>query len=800
MAEVNQNEKDSKPTRDELKRNKLLRRQLNQLNNILSTANLDVYGTDRTSDIELLDNKFQNILHNEINSLTNKNSEDITSFISKLWSSDNKTNALDEMINNQFSSSMNGDYSAMQSFLYDMYKNRLLEQADLHEVSSKLIELSEAILITRDAIISSDVVEGRMSRTLEFDGNTEDKKAIAVVEHMENKFDLLKKIKDFIIPKTLEYGEYYTYIIPYSKIFKDFINSQNRDYGSRLYRESTNSIKPNPKDKKDTVNYKDLYNEYIKETEVVDSFDSKEKISFTNFTDSLNAIYENITICNEAIPMPVLFEGYDSIAQYREDYVSESGEYVKEDTPVRDQSDLFTRVNSSEGVDFDKSDIKELEDIKDCYVKMIEPTKMVPIKLMDSVIGYYYVQEEDIAPLTGNVSNSLYFTRFNGENKRHTLVDNIVDRIVKGFNKKFLNDNIKFKKEIADAIQYYNLNEKKLRFQFIPAEYIVVHKIDEDEDGNGQSMIKKSLFYAKLYLMLLLFKIMSIIMNSNDVKVNYIKQSGIDKNISNKVMEIARLKQNRQINIMDLFSYTTLINKVGNGSEMYVPVGRSGDRPIETDILQGQDVQLNSDLLEMLKNAYILGTGVPAAIVNYLNEADFAKQIEQNNTKFNGRVVNYQLDFNSSITKMYKKIMSWSTNLSDHDIEGFTFTLQPPKTVASNAKAEAIQSFQALCDFLVTLYYDDPSQSMDPTLNLKIREFKKELARVQLPMLDFDKIDEILRTSELKAQEEKLKPNPANGDDEDLDVDSELAANGASGEEYPGEETGGELGLDNYPG
>ena len=72
---------------------------------------------------------------------------------------------------------------------------------------------------------------------------------------------------------------------------------------------------------------------------------------------------------------------------------------------------------------------------------------------------------------------------------------------------------------------------------------------------------------------------------------------------------------------------------------------------------------MNSDLLEMLKNSYILATGVPAAIVNYLNEADFAKVVEQNNTKFNGRVVNYQLDFNNSITELYQKLLRWSTKI-----------------------------------------------------------------------------------------------------------------------------------------
>ena len=41
----------------------------------------------------------------------------------------------------------------------------------------------------------------------------------------------------------------------------------------------------------------------------------------------------------------------------------------------------------------------------------------------------------------------------------------------------------------------------------------------------------------------------------------------------------------------------------------------------------------------MLKNAYILATGVPAAIINYLNEADFAKVIEQNKCPHCGEVI-----------------------------------------------------------------------------------------------------------------------------------------------------------------
>ena len=220
---------------------------------------------------------------------------------------------------------------------------------------------------------------------------------------------------------------------------------------------------------------------------------------------------------------------------------------------------------------------------------------------------------------------------------------------------------------------------------------------------------------------------------------------------------------------MDLFNYTTLINKVGNGNEMYLPTGRNNERPIETEILQGQDVQLNNDLMEMLKNAYVLSTGVPQAIINYLSEAEFAKVVEQNHAKFTARVVNYQLDYNPAITNLYKKIMKWSTNIPDEVVDQFEFVLQPPKTSVTNAKTETIQAFSQLCDFAISLLFEDEQISSDQNRVEKIRYFKKSFARKQLPMLNMDDMEELLKDSLLEYEEDKHRPNPKNGDNGDDD-------------------------------
>ena len=385
---------------------------------------------------------------------------------------------------------------------------------------------------------------------------------------------------------------------------------------------------------------------------------------------------------------------------------------------------------------------------------------------MRRVLGYYYVLEEDIRPVSNAISSTLYYNRFDDVTRQKTIVDKISERVVASFNKKFLNSNKEFKDLIAAALMNYDLNTKKIKFQFIPAEYICPFKVNEDIDGTGTSILQPSLFYAKLYLMLLLFKIMSIILYSNDTRVNYIKQSGIDKNIANKIQEIARKKQERKLNLLDLFSYTTLVKKIGSGAEMYIPVGRSGERGYETEILQGQEVQMNNELMELLRKCYILGTGVPDAIINYLNEADFAKSIEMANTKFVSRVVSLQIDFNSSLTKFYQMLAKYSLGLPDEECSKIQYILTPPKNANNNIKADAIQATQTLLDFVTPLMYGENAKD-DPDKADEILAFRKKVAAEALPMLRIDHLEELMKQAKLEATEEKL--NPANNNTDNID-------------------------------
>lgn len=776
---------------------KRIDRSFKNIDGIMNDLSNSVFGVDASDEVSDLKTKFNEIMRSELDGITKGDSADVTSFINKLYSKMKNDDAFNRAIDQDFlQMNLDGMDSTIAAFMDDRYKNRILKQADIHEVSSQLIELKEAVSTMRDAVFSPDINTGRINREIVFGDSANDRKEYytQTVEAFEKKFDLSRKIKDFIGINALEQGEHYVYCAPYSYIFNDFMRKKQNLKSANMYSfhesvdeesaEDVRKIYSLESDSDVETFAESCYDNYYRpamekakrngQTVVISKRVKKEE-----YVSEMKEILGRVTVNMEEIPLPVLEEGLDSIEEFREQFVNEAGDMFVE----KKNGEKLVSTNNSfknymdknasrEGTFFLKDDTKgprknDFKDIKDCYLKMVSAMQLIPITMMDEEIGYLYMKAEDATPVAGLVSTGLYNKRYDENSRERNIVSDIAARIVNRFDKKFLKENPKFKKMIVEALNYYDLTENRISFQFVPKEYIFPFKVNVDENNHGVSMLENSLFYAKLYLMLLLFKMMSILLYSNDQKVNYVRQSGINKDLANKTQDIIRQKQARQINMMDLFSYTTLINKVGSGSEMYIPTGRQNERPFETEILSGQDVQINTELMELLRNSYILGTGVPSAIMNYLNEADFAKSIETANSKFNGRVVSIQLDLNPQITALYRAIARWSTNIPEDVIDQMEFILPTPKNAQNNVTQEMIQNFSATSDFLTQLYYGEQG---DPNNEVNIKIFKKKLARKKLTIINWDEVDHLFEESEKEAQGEKLEPKNDSDDENSLDI------------------------------
>lgn len=735
---------------------------------IFKKISLNTYDMDRernTNQIENIVDKVDKVINSDLDEMKSYGGKsDLTRFLmntlqnsSKYTGAINKLNSNDtDTLDNIF---LSKDGSIFTTF-EERFKNKALLFHDLEIISEQLVELSEAINTTRDDIVASDDLGSEISRSLSFSSGASEENyddIIDEVKDLEKEYALSYMIREHIVPKTLKYGEYYVYIIPESKLFE---NAQRKNLNS-----TSGAIL-----------------ESAEVDIILENLDIDKKGEFKDIKsdDILTYISENIMINNADVPLPLL-EGTNMSGMMQDltkfnniNSLLKQGKNKKTKNK-KDEDNIQPTFGFSDGVKSARMD--NWEGIKGCYIKLLDPKKVIPVKLMNYTIGYYYINDTDLDITNHHCRSNAY--RFgslldqvaNKSENQHNIVTSIANSIVKSFDKKYLNDNQEFKELIINSLLYNDMYKRKLHYQFIPADNICRFSINEDENGNGQSMIYKSLFYAKLYLSLLTFNMITWLTKSQDTLITYVKTSGIDKNVANKTMSIARQMKSRQIGIGDLMDYSSIYGKIGTGRDIFLPEGESGERGLSWDVIQGQDVNMQNEFMEMLKEAFINGTGVPSVIMNYINEADFAKTLVMANAKQLRRVMMFQDSLNEDITEMYQKIMLYCTDIELDDILEFSFKFQRPKSLPNNNLVDTMTYGDQLLDFLEkTLFGQFAEENED--LNLIKDEFRKSMSRKVLSMLPWETADEVLEEVILKVKQDKVsKPisDDANGTDNSME-------------------------------
>ncbi len=762
------------------------------------TQNTQKMTNHNTEEINDLNRRINDVLVSEMEDIKSYGGEDISTFILRTLndrSRDEKTqftntNATFKNLNNDLKSLddiFTGNNDEIFNAFNERYRNEALLLDDLDTIRSQLIELDEAINTTRDAIVTADDLGATISRSLIFESTVDDDSKDtykSLVEEMEDKNKLHAKIKNHIVPKTLTYGKYYVYTIPQSKIFEDMqrdkikkkrhsVSFEASEFEHEISAITESLVTDMHDEKKPQFGFprKDTHEENIQMV--------REEV-----TEYIKDFMEGIEVNSDDIALPVL---ENDLAGASEDLAGFTEEFKK--AVARANGELFTEKKASDNVfaaldgvlgykdkkgknkTGDKSKVENFDFIKDCHIQLLNPKQVRPIRIMQYTIGYFYVYETDLDPVTkrNKRNTSRFSTNFNlytydKNTNNSNILNTITNKVVKSFDKKYLQNNVEFKDAILSALTYHKVYNKTLHFQFIPAEYVCEFKINEDENGEGVSLLAKSLFYAKLYLALLMYNIILYMSRSSDTRIYYIKNSGIDTNYSNKVQDIARDIKSKQIKFTDLLSYNSIATKIGGGREIFMPVGKSNERGIEFDILSGQDVQFQTDLLDMLKQGYINGTGVPSVIQNYINEADYAKTLVMANAKHLARVIANQIDFNEGITKWYQMIMSFSTSLPKEVIAGFKFKFLPPKTLVNNNFTDLVQYGDNIVDYLKRAVFGENAEATEEN-NMVKDIFTNQMSREIMPFLPWDDIDRIVEESTLEAKKKLLEKNKANADE-----------------------------------
>jgi len=740
----------------------------------LALSIADDVGNMHEDELDLISTSFDKTLDTALKAF-NSTAFDDDGFIKRMRDLELSDKKDKDMVKNVLNN-IRSDYVTVDTLNH----SELLMRRDMSNICTQMPEMRDVIYVIRDSIIESNVSTGEVSRSIIFENHQDNEALESQVREIENRYDLLMAIKNFIVPNTLTIGEHTIQVVPYSKLFAELESIHDSKYGdgkgfhiSKGFKESV------PTEVYESFTEgKSLYSEEnvktlmesastgvkndMSDTYQIEKDPSVKVVPEKVNHDGIGSLLRNIDVYNgssvmlsemgaEAFKSFVLHEYASSQSK------SKSGEKIEHFSETLN----YNKISSSVFADIDQDvvdNIKDFSHIKGCYLKYLDGLRLVPIRMDRRVIGYYYVSTTMDLQANAANPNGMVDLSFQNYTRDKNMVDTLANMIIKSFDKKMLEKNIKLKSEIAEVIMAHKFSEGKLSFIYIPENEVVRFVINEDEEGRGHSVIEPTMFPARMYLMLTMYN-MLYTLNNNTTRVHYLKSSGLNKDYAAQIQRTMRKFQSRRITIDDIYSYSGVLNKVGGMGEMVLPAGRNDYRALETDTIAAVENPINMEFLEQQRRQAISGTGVPhLMMINAIDEADFAKTLELANARFLSTVSSYKIDFNKGLTKLYRMLLKHCTDMEDDIIQSFLFKFNAIKQQDLSITSEMITNFNALVELVMSIFYKK-SEMEDENGNATDKQIflRKELAKEYLPQLDFDSLEELIKRVDIQATDSKLQ-------------------------------------------
>lgn len=623
-----------------------------------------------------------------------------------------------------------GDNLSVISSLYNDLRPRLELYNDFETLYELIPQLKDAAWTIRDNILSPDDFSKYILNITYDDNNTN---MASLIKNIKKNYKIDKNAKK-LVEKTLIYGEQYVAPIPYKDAFNKILD--NKEERGMFRRVSESSINNNSNIERYT------------ETQ----------------TKRFKSTCKDILICEGAEWIDAT--SVKNVANY----------YLSEGQGHTNISDKVSKINLSKlGVSTNKgtsqdgimgaSDKKDRNlDINGTYVKYLDVKKIIPIYVNDTCLGYYYIEIDDSVLSNVEVMSLTNVSRISLTNPN--LHDDAKDRMYKdlaeviynNLDKNFIENNRNIKEFIFEMVQYYDALEKRIKIIYLRPEEVVCFKINEDENNRGRGIFYDILFIAKIYLSILITNTMMRLTRKPDKRVYYIKQ-GVNPEVGRSIQNALIQLKKDQGSIYDINHISRIMSYTGRFSDLFIPVSDGGEKPIDFDIMAGQDVDMKDEFIESIERVMVNGTGVPNALYNnYGSEVDYARTLSMANGRFIRLIVSYQLDFEEPLTKfmqiLCKNDIDYSNNTDgSYNIDSINVSLPSPTTLNLTNSIDLYASVNQMVENIIhTMFGDDQN---DPAL---IRTVRKKLVRNYMPNIDWEYIEKLIEQAAIESATENYRP------------------------------------------
>ena len=546
------------------------------------------------------------------------------------------------------------------------FNNRSLRlfDAEIDMICKYMPMLEDALGVLCDNVISSDHFSKDFIFISDENVSVENNKELFYnnIKVLKDKYDLLIKFQD-IIYNTSKYGERFYYIVPYERAIKKLLdNPDNKFVTSHEAMSLTESgiLKQTPALKESGDVFVNTINKKEQSLDVEFTFNmsnslSKEIVAHEAAANRLKQIKESALNFNEATTSTVSLVANDKLdASPFYDDTTSNGLIVAGDN----------RFNT-----------KEDWGLNGCVFKELNRYKIIPVRIEDLILGYAYLENDrygldDDFPVSDtttpinamgiNVATDLEATK-NSAVISDSIVKTVASKLSAAIDTKFIKLNKDLSKEIYTVLKHDLQAGKKNKYNvtFLPPDDVVhcYYKLDPDT-YRGISDLYKSMIPAKLFIGLYITNTIGAMTRAQDRRVYYVKQSGIDTNISKILLTTIDQLKRQNFNIRQLESMKNVLNILGRFNDFVIPTDNSGNAPVQFEVMQGQQIDPQTDLMEKLQSMAVNSTDVPFEIVQARQSMDYAIQASMSNSRFLKKIYNRQTIANrflsSIMTKLYK--------------------------------------------------------------------------------------------------------------------------------------------------
>jgi len=546
------------------------------------------------------------------------------------------------------------------------FNNRSLRlfDAEIDMICKYMPMLEDALGVLCDNVISSDHFSKDFIFISDENVSVENNKELFYnnIKVLKDKYDLLIKFQD-IIYNTSKYGERFYYIVPYERAIKKLLdNPDNKFVTSHEAMSLTESgiLKQTPALKESGDVFVNTINKKEQSLDVEFTFNmsnslSKEIVAHEAAANRLKHIKESALNFNEATTSTVSLVANDKL----------------DASPFYDDTTSNGLIVAGDH----KFNTKEDWGLNGCVFKELNRYKIIPVRIEDLILGYAYLENDrygldDDFPVSDtttpvnamgiNVATDLEATK-NSAVISDSIVKTVASKLSAAIDTKFIKLNKDLSKEIYTVLKHDLQAGKKNKYNvtFLPPDDVVhcYYKLDPDT-YRGISDLYKSMIPAKLFIGLYITNTIGAMTRAQDRRVYYVKQSGIDTNISKILLTTIDQLKRQNFNIRQLESMKNVLNILGRFNDFVIPTDNSGNAPVQFEVMQGQQIDPQTDLMEKLQSMAVNSTDVPFEIVQARQSMDYAIQASMSNSRFLKKIYNRQTIANrflsSIMTKLYR--------------------------------------------------------------------------------------------------------------------------------------------------